>query len=308
MRALAKALAERALAPAAARARRGQARRGAGVILAYHNVVEPGGAGAGDRSLHLALDAFVAQMERLARTHRVVPLRELVEPSRPLERPRAAVTFDDAYRGALRLALPALAERGLPATVFVPPGLLGGAGFWWDLLADADGGGLPPAVRERALGAERGRPALDGAAAAAPSRDHEPATAEELARALALPGMEAASHTWSHPNLTALDDADLMGELERPRAWLRAHAPGAAVDHLSFPYGLWDERVARAAAEAGYRYLYRVEGGVAEPRDARRSADGSADDCTPAVLPRVNIPAGVTVRGFDLRAAGVALG
>ncbi len=292
-RGVAKGVVERALAPVAWRARRKQARRGGAVILAYHNVVEREHAGRGDRSLHLPLDDFLEQIDRLALTHDIVPLTTLTSGPASGGRPRAAVTFDDAYRGTLRLAMPALAARGIPTTLFVPPGLLGGRGFWWDLLA-VGGSGLPPATRERALGADAGRPHVpEGIAAPAP--DYEPGTVAEVLEALALPGMEGGSHTWSHANLTALSDRDLRDELERSRAWVTDHLGGAAADHLSFPYGLWDERVGRAAKAAGYRFLYRVEGGAALPEG------GSF----PAVLPRVNLPAGVSLRGFDLRLAGL---
>ena len=295
-RTLLKAAAERALSIPAARARRTQAQRGAAVILAYHNVVEPASVGRGDVSLHLAIGDFLEQMERLGRTHRIVPLRELVGGPEPGSRPRAAVTFDDAYRGALRLALPALAEAAIPCTVFVPPGLLGRRGFWWDLLSRSDGG-LPDDVRERVLSRERGRPEV----ATAELRrglgpDLEVGTLDELREAVALPGVDAASHTWSHPNLTALSDAELAEELGRSRAWLREELTDAAADHLSFPYGLWDERVVAAARDAGYRFLYRVDGGIADVLPSEEQ---------PIVLPRVNIPAGVSARGFDLRAAGL---
>ncbi|HSH46168.1 MAG TPA: hypothetical protein VK966_09945, partial [Longimicrobiales bacterium] len=99
------------------------ARRGARdsvAVLAYHNVVEPEFAGRGDASLHLPLDRFVAQVEWIAATHDVVPLDSVAFPrnGQARGRPRAVITFDDAYRGAVRYALPELERRGLPATVF----------------------------------------------------------------------------------------------------------------------------------------------------------------------------------------------
>src|SRR5205814_620045 len=99
----------------------------------------------------------------------------------------------------------------------------------------------------------------------------------------------------SHPNLTALDDAELRAELTRPREWLRETYPErAAPDHLAFPYGLWNDRVAAAALALGYEHLYRVEGGV-----ARTPPPGQAP------LSRINVPAGLSGNGFELRVAGV---
>jgi peptidoglycan/xylan/chitin deacetylase (PgdA/CDA1 family) len=296
VRAVARRALERALLPLAPVARRRGARLGQAAILSYHNVAPHGTDPAGDTSLHLPLRAFVDQIERLARTHHVVALDDLVEGRcGPGDRPFAAITFDDAYRGALTLAVPALVERGLPATIFVTPGLLGAATFWWDELASPEGKGLDPAVRTRVLAHERGRHASSGGSSFHLRADQGPAAMETLARAATLRGITLASHTWTHPNLTALPFDELEAELARPRTWLQTEFPDASrSDHLSFPYGLWDGRVADAARAAGYRFLYRVEGGVA-----------SIADRNTAAFARINIPAGVSGVGFELRAAGL---
>ena len=78
------------------------------VVLAYHNVVPSGDNPAGDSSLHLPLSSFSAQIDVLCETHSVVPLRDLMGAGRRERKPLAAITFDDAYRGALELGLPEL--------------------------------------------------------------------------------------------------------------------------------------------------------------------------------------------------------
>jgi peptidoglycan/xylan/chitin deacetylase (PgdA/CDA1 family) len=285
------------LAPAA---RRRRARQREAAILSYHNIAPDDARPAGDVSLHLPLRSFRDQIDRLKRSHHVVPLAELVEGRVEAgDRPLAAITFDDAYRGALELGIPALAASGLPATIFVPPGLLGRASFWWDELAWPAGRGLDPQTRTRIVGVERGRHPEPKGENVHLRPDQGPATPEEVARAAALPGITLASHTWTHPNLTALPPDELEDELTRPRAWLETSFPQqTGAGHLSFPYGLWDHRVAAAARAAGYRFLYRVEGGVA--RVAPTQASGP-----PSVLPRINIPAGLTGIGFELRVAGL---
>src|SRR5678816_2862632 len=77
-------------------------RRGDTLVLAYHNVVPDGAEAFGDRSLHLPLSRLRQQLAALEATHEVVSLDELETPART-ERPRAAITFDDAYAGALHL-------------------------------------------------------------------------------------------------------------------------------------------------------------------------------------------------------------
>ncbi|MFL5521275.1 MAG: hypothetical protein ACJ8B6_10085, partial [Gemmatimonadales bacterium] len=97
-----------------------QRRRGDTLVLAYHNVVPDGLEAFGDRSLHLPLARFRRQLAALSETHDVVGLEQL-ESAPSSSRPRAAITFDDAYAGALLLGLPAALELGFPATIFVAP-------------------------------------------------------------------------------------------------------------------------------------------------------------------------------------------
>jgi peptidoglycan/xylan/chitin deacetylase (PgdA/CDA1 family) len=331
----------------AARSRRKAGGRVA--ILAYHNVVPSGAGPPGDASLHLEVDRFRRQLDRLVETHRVVSLAEAVGDGwadaareagatrniagreggetkaiagrsdagmgRPVaSRPAAAITFDDGYRGVLRHAVPELVARGLPATVFVCPGLLGAEGFWWDRVSLSPGG-APAGWRESALEALAGR--QDAVMGAMPGGEPphvcRPVTEEELHELAEAPGITLASHTWSHPNLTALPDDDLAEELARPARWLAEHVPDShLVGHVTFPYGLWDQRVRAAGEAAGYRFQYRVEGGLAVPggTGGPRSASGGAVPGSPGafpaiVLPRINVPAGVSVRGFELRTSGV---
>lgn len=277
----------------ASRARMG----GAALVLAYHDVAPDGAAPAGDRSLHLPVSAFAAQLDRLAETHDVVPLPALLHPPRT-DRPRAAITFDDAYRGAATLGVAALAARGLPATLFVVPGRVGGDAFWWDALAGD--GGMPADVRARALDEARGREdrVLALAAAAGMERGDvppfaRPAGEDELRAAASVPGITLGAHTWSHPALPRLPEAEARREVRDALAWLRARFPASTVPWLSYPYGLWSPAVARIAEEEGCRAALRIRGGWMRP---------GAD---PMAIPRVNVPAGLSLRGFTLRAAGL---
>src|SRR3989454_12415715 len=91
------------------------------LVLTYHNIVPERSPPFGDRSLHLPRPLFVRQLEQLLRTHAVVPLEDVLAPARPSHRPRVAITFDDAYRGATVMGVEELTKRGLPATLFVVP-------------------------------------------------------------------------------------------------------------------------------------------------------------------------------------------
>lgn len=266
------------------------------LILGYHNIVPSGERPCGDRSLHLPQVAFAAQLDALLETHEVVPLDSLLRgETSEITRPRAVITFDDAYVGALTAGITELAARDLPATVFVAPGFVGGRSFWWDVVADPDGG-LDPTDRARALGELRG---IDARVRGTLRTRAEPpvwarCTSDgDLAAALASSRLSVASHTWSHSNLTQLTDIELAQELAGPREWL-ARFGMRALPVISYPYGLADARVLDAARTAGYEAGFMIEGGWTSP-----PVRGRFD------VPRLNIPAGLSRDGFVLRAAGI---
>ncbi|MDQ4129539.1 MAG: polysaccharide deacetylase family protein, partial [Actinomycetota bacterium] len=135
-----------------------------------------------------------------------------------------AVTFDDAYRSVVSLALPILSALGLPGTVFA--------------CTDFVGSEAPMTVGlDRWIGSP-----------------HEPELVSmswgELAL-LAGAGWEVGSHTRSHPRLTRLDDASLEAELSgsKQRCEDRLGGPCTA---LAYPHGDFDSRVVTATGEAGY--------------------------------------------------------
>ncbi|HEY8469928.1 MAG TPA: polysaccharide deacetylase family protein [Longimicrobiales bacterium] len=273
---------------------------GRGCVLAYHNIAPEGEEPVGDRSLHLPVQQFRAQLDQLVETHEVVPLDALLRPpDKPPRRPRVAITFDDAYRGAITCGVAELRARGLPATVFVAPAFIGGRSFWWDSLASGPEG-LDDELRSHALTALRGvdseirRWAAEAGIAEATVPAHaRAASEEELASALEHPGLSLGSHTWSHPNLVRIPAAELAAELELPLRWLRERFE-RVLPWLSYPYGMTSPAVEAAVARAGYVAALRVTGGLL-PRGRTR----------PYALPRVNIPAGSSPRGFALRAAGL---
>jgi peptidoglycan/xylan/chitin deacetylase (PgdA/CDA1 family) len=268
------------------------------LVLAYHNIVPHGESVTGDRSLHLPQQQFAAQLDLLLNLCDVIPLDSVLEPNTQARRPRVAITFDDAYRGTVTAGVSELVSRGLPATIFVVPAFVGGCSFWWDdvlpLVADGTGD-----FRRRALDELAGRDATirDWAA----SRVHPQglpehavaATEAELREATAQTGITLGSHTWSHPNLTRLDRETLVDELTRPRKWLSQRFADV-VPWLAYPYGLASPAVEQAAADAGYRGAFRVSGGWVPKTNP-----------TTFALPRLNVPAGVSLHGLTLRLGGL---
>lgn len=275
-------------------------RRGGAVVLAYHNVVPDGEPCGGDRSLHLSQREFARQMDLVRRTHDVVPLSAIA--AAPAGgRPRVAITFDDAYRGAVTAGVEELTRRGMPATVFVAPDFVGGRSFWWDVLSRPGEAGPAPELRDRCLTLLRGRDAdirrwagEHGLPLAEVPRHQTAATEAELEAACRTGEITLGAHTWSHPNLTALQGAELDEELVRPLRWLRERY-AAVLPWLTYPYGLTSPAVEEAARRAGYEGAFRVEGGWMPPR-----ATGPRH-----ALPRVNVPAGASLEHLELRTSGL---
>jgi peptidoglycan/xylan/chitin deacetylase (PgdA/CDA1 family) len=276
-------------------------RAGDTLILAWHNIVPDGEPWGGDRSLHLPQRAFARQLDVLRRTHDVVPLAALLDGGgQRRSRPRAVITFDDAYQGAMTAGVEELRQRRLPATVFVAPAFVGGRSYWWDVFTELGSAALSPALRTHALHELGGRDAVVRAWAAeqdvplqAVPAHMTCATEAQLKRAEDV--VAYGSHTWSHPFLPALEPDELRQELEAPRQWL-AERFDNVVDFIAYPYGGCSPAVKQAAQEAGYVLGLRVDGGWLR---------GPAADEVRYALPRHNVAAGLSTAGFELRASGL---
>jgi peptidoglycan/xylan/chitin deacetylase (PgdA/CDA1 family) len=269
------------------------------LVLAYHNVLPDGASPSGDASLHLPRREFAQQLDVLRQSHEVVSIEELSRSSPPTRRPRVVITFDDAYAGVLTAGVDELVKRGLPATIFVAPALLGSVP-WWDTLAEAARGGVPDEIRQHALDKLRGDAAAilksaGSLSAVSKSASTLPriATDSQLAQLASMPDITLGSHSWSHPNLCAFTGAELEAELVRPLQWLRSRF-AAVVPWLTYPYGLFNETVQQAAANAGYIGAFRIDGGWM-PSSLPLSY----------AIPRLNIPSGLSIDGFRLRLAGL---
>lgn len=297
-----KRLLEAALARAGPATLARHASAGATLVLAYHNIVPTGERGGADTSLHLPQHRFAEQLEVLAGSCDVVPLTEVLGPAPASRgRPRIVITFDDGALGALTAGVEELRRFGLPATFFVTPGRLGRQAFWWDRLGSPEQAEVPGAIRHHALTALRGE---DDAILAWAGREGirvtdvpecaTTATEAELAAALTIPGLSVAAHSWTHPNLAALEPAALETELSLPLAWLRTRWP-SALPVVSYPYGLCSPAVTAAAARNGYQAGLLITGGWVPPG---RGLTGFLE-------PRLNVSAGVSRDGYVLRVSGL---
>src|SRR2546423_13616412 len=93
------------------------------VILCYHGVTERRERHPADRyGLHIRADRFEAQLDYLRKHCEVISLAEFLHARKsnaPLPDRAVVLTFDDGYRNFMTSALPRLAARDMPVSVFL---------------------------------------------------------------------------------------------------------------------------------------------------------------------------------------------
>jgi peptidoglycan/xylan/chitin deacetylase (PgdA/CDA1 family) len=189
------------------------------VVLCYHAVSEtwPTNIAVTPKRLDAQLSDF------LRRGYRGMTLSDAL--TAPRHSRTLVVTFDDAFRSVLNLALPILRRLELPGTVYVPTAYPGTE--------------VPMAWKgyDQWVGTPH---------------EHELACLSwGQLRALHALGWEIGSHTDSHPRLTTLDDASLMRELHTSRAKCESEMDAPCLS-FAYPYSDHDARVVEATRKAGY--------------------------------------------------------
>lgn len=189
--------------------------------LTYHSIEDSGS------PISVSPSVFAAHLRWLVSGRvRVLSLDELASHSDDAE-DAVAVTFDDGFLN-VRGAVESLLEHGLPATVFVVSGHVGGTNLWGTC-----GHSITPTL-----------PLLDWTAL-----EH-----------LVARGATVEAHTRSHRSLTTLSsdalDDELLGSLEDLEARL-----GVRSAHVAYPYGDVNDAVAARAARCfrfGHTTAFRV--------------------------------------------------
>ncbi|MEV0238655.1 polysaccharide deacetylase family protein [Streptomyces sp. NPDC050674] len=179
---------------------------------------------------------FTEQLDLLADNGReVVPLRRLITALRggpPLPPRPAVLTFDDGFADFHSTVAPLLAARGLPSTLYVTTGALGGPSR-----PPEHGSLLPPA------------PMLTWPQL----RELDPIT-------------EIGGHTRTHPQLDALPRRSAREEIEGCKARLE-DALGHRVDAFAYPHGYSSRTVRRLVREAGWTSATAVRHGFSSDAD-----------------------------------------
>jgi peptidoglycan/xylan/chitin deacetylase (PgdA/CDA1 family) len=235
---------------------------------------------------------FSRHLDWLAQEFSVLPLHEIVDRQMrgaPLPPRACAISFDDGWRDNLEHALPALAQRGLSATIFVVTQRVGSPGAFWPDEVCRRMAPLPP-ERQRELARSLGAgAAADPVASLLDHLKRVPEAAREglldslrgqtdppsdsgrelldwadLAR-LAQAGIDIESHGATHAILTGLPDDAVERELRSAREQLLEKGHGKR-GMLAYPSGRHDARVRAIAGKVGYTGAFTTEPGLLTAR------------------------------------------
>jgi peptidoglycan/xylan/chitin deacetylase (PgdA/CDA1 family) len=267
------------------------------LVLCYHNVLATGAAPQGDASLHLPRERFEQQLDWIAARYDVVSTEVISLPAPQGARPRAAITFDDAYIGVLRHALPALRVRRLPSTIYVASGFAESPRpFWWDVLATRAAGLDRIGLRDRHAGVQEAILLATGLSDAAIDLSEDYVSADwSLLRAVLDADLTIGSHSVSHPMLSHMEPDRLRDELVESRTAIHRQLR-VTPRSIAYPYGDVSPAVSQASMEAGYDAAFTIAGGLLRFRD---------DMFT---LPRLNIPSRMPLSAFATAASGLRVG
>lgn len=263
--------------------------RGAPVFM-FHAVAErPSPFG-----LATSVDDFERFCAMAADAYDVLPLAELESRRRAGALPARAmaITFDDGYADNHDLAWPILKKYGLPATLFVTTGAVGGEQLlWFRRVAHVFETAQPPEVpvivgpwafpldtdddrvaacrrvceELKRMPAAQREERIAQLATAMGVTDFAPLRAEMVTwdqlRAMDAGGFSVEAHTVTHPILSAEHPEDAAHEIARSREVLSAELR-RPVELFAYPNGKADDYsddVARAVERAGFRAAFTAE-------------------------------------------------
>ena len=225
--------------------------------MAYHGVPDP-------EALDLHLQWICSEFTVLSGTDVVHHLRR----RQPFPKRTMWLTFDDGLASVVRNGLPVLESYGVPATIFVSPGLVEESLLpWWSEIACAIKNGwdpptdetgdelvrslkrVPDSVRRDIVGQARAANLRHGSYIG--SEVDVVATRDEIADWLAS-GREVGNHTWDHPCLQRCAPDAQARQIIEAGAWLEEFGAFESSRLFAYPNGDWTPETDAVLREEGY--------------------------------------------------------
>lgn len=221
-------------------------------VLVYHRFAD-----AADDSMTVPVGTFEAQLQFLhEHGFEIVPLRRVIEwvrdPAQPMPPKAVALTVDDGHRSVYDRMRPIVERDRLPVTLFIYPSAISNASY---------------------------------------------ALTWEQIRALRQTGLfDVQSHTWWHPNFNVerrrqspAAFRDFVSKQLVHSRELIVREVGGQVDMIAWPFGIYDDELLAAAANAGYVAGFTLDAHRVGPADRALALPRflMVSSCTPAVLARL---------------------
>lgn len=287
-----------------------------GLVLAFHRVLPSQEARLSSQPEITLTDTVFEQLLILLRQEfHVVSLTQLLNQPEDIEgRQRVALTFDDGWSDTFTCAYPLLLRYGIPATVFLCPGLMveGGAipeerfarvWHWcethqhldlllqdlrkWGMTADSsdDRQALSLLLKRLAINAKTLMLSHLETAYGVPDCEARSLLTWDEVRIMRRNNITFGSHTLHHSTLTAEQQPALDDELRNSREMIESNL-GEEVRFLAYPKGAYGSRVIEAARRAGYSHCFTTQHGSV------------GRHVNPFAIPRINIDDSVVVDGI----------
>jgi len=243
----------------------------------------------------LPLDGLIGGLKELRRRYSIVSLDSavrMVSGEENLKPFSLVITFDDSLKCLARVAAPALAKAGIPATFYLSTEVIDNQRqYWWKRLEAAVANtnvdhldlvlpsgdrmlvhsihGVPGLATLKTALKQLSGPQIENLVAEVEIklnnrprevvRDHY---AEVLdwndVTSMVEMGMTIGAHTVSHPNLSLLSPSDVTEEVTISKQRIE-EATGRQCNHMCYPYGSFTDEVVSAVREAGYQSAVTTE-------------------------------------------------
>ena len=237
------------------------------LILTYHRVYD---SSANYEYLGVSRDVFESHIKFVKDNFKVVSMPEGISALYETESKEiyAAINLDDGYMDNYISAFPVLKKYNVPATIFLTTDFIGKSHiFWWDkvfnIVASVKSSrpecGIETDRIDKIL-INKNEYEIEGFIRDMERRygyeeNHVPCPMlgwDEI-KEMSNFGIDFEAHTKTHKNLCLLKDREAMEELTGSKKAIEAGL-GKKVIGLSYPFGIFDQRIKGLVKEAGFRY------------------------------------------------------